>query len=354
MTTATAEIHDNGYMADLKSKWSDYKIENPKVRIRNAADDLNTSEAELVATGVGETATRLKKNWGDMIKQFEKLGEILCITRNDDAVHEKVGKFGCISVNPGSAIVLNRDIDLRIFFGNWHYGFAVAEETKRGTRKSLQFFDLSGVSVHKVYLREESDHEAYEKLVSDFKADDQFEEISTVALAQIPSEAPDGDIDAEGLRKHWLALQDTHDFFALLRDFGVSRLQALRLAGEDLAFEVSTSAFKYALEKASETGLSIMIFVGNKGCIQIHTGPIKRVVEMQGWLNILDPGFDLHVREEQIDRAWVVRKPTVDGIVTSLELYDARGQQILTMFGERKPNNPELTEWTKLCGELPK
>lgn len=353
MTTAAVK-NENTYMADLKNKWSAFKSENPTVRIRNAADDLHTSEAELVATGIGETATRLNKDWGEMIRDFQKLGEILCITRNDDAVHEKVGKFACVSVSPGHALVLNKEIDLRIFFGNWHFGFAVQEETRHGMRKSLQFFDLSGSSVHKVYMREESDQEAYDALVEQFSADDQYEEITTVPPAPIPGEANDNTIDADGLRQHWLALQDTHDFIQLLRDFGVARQQALRLAGEDLAFKVSTSAFRCALEKAADTGLSIMVFVGNKGCIQIHTGPINRVVEAQGWLNILDPGFDLHVRENQIEQAWVVRKPTVDGIVTSLELFDDKGRQILQMFGERKPNNPELTEWAKLCAELPK
>ena len=353
MTTAELKI-DNNYMADLKADWSAFKSENPKIRIRNAAQDLNCSEAELVATGVGITATRLNKDWGNIIRGFEKLGEILCITRNDDAVHEKVGKFACVSISPGHALVLNREIDLRIFFGNWHFGFAVQEETGRGIRKSLQFFDLSGASVHKVYLRDDSDQHAYNALVREFRATDQFEEIATVAAAPIPAEADDSTIDADGLRKHWLALQDVHDFMALLRDFGVARQQALRLVGSDLAFEVSTSAFRYALEEASKTGLSIMVFVSNKGCVQIHTGPIKRVVEAQGWLNILDPGFDLHVRENKIDKAWVVRKPTVDGMVTSLELYDDKGKQILIMFGERKPNNPELEQWAKLCAELPK
>lgn len=353
MTTAAIKSDDN-YMANLKDKWSTFKTENPTVRIRNAADDLCTSEAELVATGIGDTATRLKKDWGAVIKGFEKLGEILCITRNDDAVHEKVGKFACVSISPGHALVLNREIDLRIFFGNWHFGFAVQEETRHGIRKSFQFFDLSGSSVHKVYLRDDSDHNAFELMVKEYSADNQYEEIAIVPPAPIPSEADDNTIDASGMRKHWLALQDTHDFINLLRDFGVARQQALRLVGEDLAFEVSTSALRYALEKSAETGLSIMVFVGNKGCIQIHTGPIKRVVEAQGWLNILDPGFDLHIRENQIDKAWVVRKPTLDGIVTSLELFDDKGRQILQMFGERKPNNPELKEWAGLCAELPK
>ena len=353
MTVAVAE-NQEGYMEELKQKWASFKNENPKVRIRNAADEMGVSECELVATGIGETAVRLKNEWGNILMKLSTLGEILCITRNDDAVHEKNGKFDKVSVNPGSALVVNHEIDLRIFFIHWHFGFAVTEETTRGPRKSLQFFDLSGMSVHKVYLTDESDHDAFDKLVSEFKADEQYAEINTAPHAPTPVETPDSEIEAEGLRTHWKALQDTHDFFQLLRDFGVSRLQALRLAGQDLAYEVSTSSLRYALKKAAETNLSIMVFVGSKGCIQIHTGPIERVLDAGGWLNILDPRFDLHVKEENIAKAWVVKKPTVDGVVTSLEIYDKDGNQILQMFGERKPGQPELKDWAALCAELPK
>ncbi|WP_373331547.1 hypothetical protein [Salmonirosea aquatica] len=43
----------------LKTRWADFRAENPKTRIRDAARQLGVSEAELVATGIGETATRL-------------------------------------------------------------------------------------------------------------------------------------------------------------------------------------------------------------------------------------------------------------------------------------------------------
>ena len=88
-----------------------------------------------------------------------------------------------------------------------------------------------------------------------------------------------------------------------------------------------------------------MIFVGNPGCIQIHTGPVKSVKLVEHWLNVLDPGFNLHLREDRIASAWVVKKPTVDGTVTSLELFDAAGETIAMLFGKRKPGLPEMPEW---------
>jgi putative hemin transport protein len=66
---------------------------------------------------------------------------------------------------------------------------------------------------------------------------------------------------------------------------------------------------------------------------------------MGPWLNVLDPTFNLHLREDAIASSWVVRKPTRDGDVTSLELFDAAGFCFAQLFGQRKPGVPELESW---------
>src|SRR5690625_7999422 len=71
------------------------------------------------------------------------------------------------------------------------------------------------------------------------------------------------------------------------------------------------------LEAAAAREVPIMVFVGNKGMIQIHSGPVKKVKILNEWINILDPGFNLHLRSNLISETWVVEKPTEDGVVTS-------------------------------------
>jgi putative hemin transport protein len=88
-----------------------------------------------------------------------------------------------------------------------------------------------------------------------------------------------------------------------------------------------------------------MVFVGNPGMIQIHTGPVSNLKPMGPWFNVLDEAFNLHLREDHIDSAWVVSKPTEDGIVTSLELFSRDGTLIATLFGKRKPGQPEDLAW---------
>ncbi len=97
-----------------------------------------------------------------------------------------------------------------------------------------------------------------------------------------------------------------------------------------------------------------MIVVGSGGCIQIHTGPIKRLLDSNGWLNVLDPTFNLHLRDAGIARLFSVRKPTDDGIVTSIEAFDDHDRNILLMFGARKPGKPELGPWRSLVARIEK
>jgi putative hemin transport protein len=96
-----------------------------------------------------------------------------------------------------------------------------------------------------------------------------------------------------------------------------------------------------------------MCFVGNRGCIQIHSGPIHRVEPMGPWLNILDPGFNLHLRQDRVASAWAVWKPQSDSAVHSLELFDSDGELIAQIFGERKPGLPERADWQALIASVP-
>jgi putative hemin transport protein len=337
---------------DLAARWSRLRGEKPALRIRDAAATLGVSEAELVALGVGTTATPLAGDWRALLGEMPAVGRVMCLTRNEHCVHERHGRFEDVQVNGPHGLVLGPDIDLRLFLGQWKPGFAVREPVGSGERLSLQFFDGSGEAVHKIYATDETDRAAFDALIARHAASP-----SPLAIKPRPFDPvdrPDNEIEIDGLRTAWRAMQDTHEFFGMLGKFKVGRMQALRLAGEEFARELPARALRGALEAASADKTPIMIFVGNRGCIQIHTGPVRRLVETHGWFNVLDPTFNLHLRQDGVARVFSVRKPTSDGIVTSIEAFDERDRNILLMFGARKPGEPELEAWRALVARLEK
>ncbi len=217
---------------DLKTRWQELLHKVPKLRIRDAARELGVSEAELLATRCGESVTRLEGKWDELIKRFPTLGEVMCLTRNEAAVHERYGIFTEeISFFHGMGQILGPDIDLRLFMNHWEFGFAVRDETNEGPRRSLQFFDADGTAVFKLYLTKQSNVAVCDELIQSFAAANQSPVQAILPQTKTTSEErPDSDIDVEGFRKAWESTKDTHEFFVLLKKFGVARQQALRLA----------------------------------------------------------------------------------------------------------------------------
>lgn len=333
----------------LKDQWENLQLEMPKLRIRDAAKNLNVKEVELLATKIGETVKLLKPLFADFLKETPNLGYVMALTRNESCVHERKGVYQNISVNGQTALAVGDDIDLRIFLKDWKFGFYVEGKKQDGTTESFQFFDKTGEAVHKIYKTETSSKEGWElvkkKFIDDIQdfhceLEERIQKIDTNDPKNIPS-----------FLEEWSALEDTHDFFSLLRKYDFSREFSLQAAKDKFAFPIPKEAFLEILQKVSHSKEQIMIFVGNPGMIQIHTGLIQRLETMGPWFNVLDPNFNLHLRTDQIHSCWIVNKPTRDGVVSSLEIFDQDGNLILQMFGKRKPGIPQSKTWFGLINQ---
>lgn len=336
----------------LRGDWAALRERRPDLRIRHAATELGVSEARLLATRVGEGVRRIRADVATLLPRLEAVGRCMALTRNDLFVHEKVGVYRNVYVDPHVASVIDEAIDLRIFPARWRHGFAVEDDGPRGRRRSLQFFDAHGVAVHKIFLKDDADEEAFEALVADLLHDDQAPDQAVEPPEPAAEPTPDDAMDAKALERDWRAMRNTHDFHGLLRHHEVERTQALRLVSDELARPASNGGLRRVLEAAAAEALPIMVFVNSPGTIQIHHGPVARLKDTDGWLNVLDPGFQLHAREEAIGSTWVVRKPTEKGWVTSVELYDADGGLGALLYGVREEGSTENPAWRALAEGL--
>jgi putative hemin transport protein len=328
-----------------------YRAANPKMRERDIAAHLGISEAALVAAECGLTATRIDGNANRFLERAAELGEVMALTRNESAVHEKIGVFENITPGKHTSIVLGENIDLRIFPGVWAHGFAVTKTDGDTVRHSLQFFDKQGTAVHKIHLRTQSNLEAYKSIVDDFRLQDQSQEF----VGEAAAEGIETDlelVDVAVLRDEWSRMTDTHQFHGLLRKLKLGRRQALQSIGEDFAWKLQPDAVAEMMHQSARVELPIMCFVGNHGVIQIHSGPVANIQTMGPWLNIMDPTFHLHLRLDHLAEIWAVRKPTADGHVTSLEALDARGEMVIQFFGKRKEGFAERPEWRSIMENL--
>jgi putative hemin transport protein len=335
---------------DIAARYQQALARDPKRYFRTIADDVGVSELELLVAVHHERITRLRLDaLPALFRQLAELGRVRTMTRNDHAVIEQDGWYDGLEFSERLMGQTVGDLDLRIFGWRWAHAYAVVDESAKGTRQSVQFFDGHGTSIHKVYI---DDAAAFSTLVGAWQDPADDGALPLVTSFPEPVDRADEAVDVPTLRAAWDGLRDTHDFHALLQRLSVGRLQAMRLAGAERARAVSPDALKMLLELAAERSERIMIFVGNHGVVQIFIGEIRRVVETPGWLNVLDPGFNLHVRPDAIAHAFVVRKPTVDGMVSALECYDARGRLVVQLFGKRLEGQPSPDGWQAILQQV--
>lgn len=332
--------------------YNDYlqaKEANPGKYARDLAEILAISEAELTHLRVSHDAGRLDVDARTLLAALEKVGTTKSITRNDYAVHEQVGRYENQHLNGHAGLILNpRALDLRLFLQHWLNIFCMTEHHPNGDRHSIQFFDAAGNAVHKVYTTDETDMAVWNALVSQYRSETNSPlNITQVPKTQEATQPESADVDAE-----WRAMTDVHQFFQLLHRNNLSRQQAFRAVGDDLAYSVDNGSLAQILEAARDEKNEIMIFVGNPGCVQIFTGEIEKVRPHGEWINIFNSRFTLHLIEGAIAESWVTRKPTKDGFVTSLELFAADGTQIAQLYGQRTEGQPEQQQWREQIAAL--
>ena len=69
-----------------------------------------------------------------------------------------------------------------------------------------------------------------------------------------------------------------------------------------------------------------------------------------GFFNVLDPDFNLHIRDTALRSGWVVKR----GGVTSVEFFDNDGTQVVSFFGVRERGKAQPQAWVDLADSLPK
>lgn len=327
--------------------------DNPKMRARDLAQKLGISEAEYVAAWCGAEIRRIKVDFDRIFTGLADTGEVLALTRNESAVHEKIGVYDNFIAGKHAAMMLGDTIDMRMFPAIWIHGFAVTSRDGDTVRHSLQFFDAKGDAIHKVHARPNTNLHAWQKLVDGLIAADQSPVVEIAASVSSKTDEPD-EVPVAQLRERWSRMTDTHQFVSILKKLKLSRLAAVSNVGDDFAWRIDNTAVEAMMRLSAAEALPIMCFVGNPGCIQIHSGPIENIKPMGPWLNVMDPTFHLHLRLDHITETWAVRKPTDKGHVTSLEAYDRGGDLIIQFFGKRIEGQDERPGWRMIMENLPR
>lgn len=331
------------------------KEAQPGLRQREAAAQLNIGEGALLAQGPG--VVYLGTDVRALLPKLATVGPLQCTVRNDFAVHEKVGVYENLNISPMFGLAVNvGGIDVRLFMQRWKHAFAF-EGTGHGGKilRSIQFYDEYGLALQKVYLQDEAYLPVWQGLIDEFKTTDVA--VFKTGFQREDKPTPNlSEAELAAFQTRWLGMKDVHQFNVLISEYGLSRTEAFKRAPAGFAFRMEGNAsIEAAYTAAVAKGTPIMTFVGNRGAVQIETGVVHNLKRMGGWLNIFDGkenGFVLHLQDEGITEVWMACRPTKDGLVTCLEAFDANGDIVLTLFGQRLEGEQELTAWRDIVTEV--
>lgn len=329
---------------------------DPRLRILEAARRLDVSELELLELCLGQDVVRLQADWKEFTAQLWKLEGGKASTRNDYVIQEwqtNYRKIFC-AASPQSEGTCKEDADFHFSLKEWRYGYAVRTAVDERSLHSFQFFNKYGQSIHKVFLTSKSNPLAFHKLLEAYRANNQTNRIKPLLKRQIRSRTPKFSIERKRLFQwEWLQLQAPSEFSTLLKKYKLKRQQAVQMAPNGYAFKVNKVGIKLFLNSLAGTNSPIRIFVGNTGCLQTYQGTIDSTQEAEAWFTARDLDFKLHVNMHGVAESWVVKYPTVQGVVTSLEVFSLEGKMILQCLPST-PTEATISErWRKAIEVLP-
>lgn len=339
----------------LAEAYAQLKASQPNLYPRDGAALLGVSEMELVRLGLGGGVMRLRPEWPLLFSLLSERGPFMVMSRNNWAVIENVGYYPEPTFE-GSIAVFNKVDperyyhDLRLYLRGWAHAFAV--ESQRGGRllRSIQIFTPWGESVHKIYFTDPAVWPLWEEVVSTLAHSDQS--IEGEALQPPPTFEAPSKVPKEAFLRDWAALADTHDFFQLLQRYKLSRLAAMEAVEGVYAWRLSLQQWSYVTQWVIDSQTPIMFFVGNAGIHQIYTGLVHKLSYERGWQNFHGPALTLHLNPAGIGPVFLVEKPTREGPIYSVELFSPQGEEVLWVFGARKPGQAVPSAWLELVAVL--
>lgn len=287
-------------------------------------------------------ARRLQPQGPAFVQALAQLGPVATVTRHAACVLQTEGAAGTTLPDAAGRVQV----------------YAVEEMAALGPQHSLHFFDAWGRAVHQILAGPDTPAEAWAALVQAFEAP------AAPPAAALPSfvlpavERADARIDVAAFRRAWAGLRSTADHLTLLQAHGVSRTQALRLAETRFAQPVDAGCARELLCAAAGSGLPVTLYAGDASgqsspCAhQSAPARLRRVEPVGPWLQVHGEQLRLQLREDLIVQRWVVRRPTCDGLVTSLELFDAQGRAVLSIGGAPGPGRPEPCGWRVIVERL--
>ena len=291
----------------LALDWQKFRADskNKKIRIRDAANILDTNEASLLSTQINNDVVFLSiPDISVFFKQLNASVRLMFLVRNDSIVHEN---NICSEDLVFSHDVIFDNIDTKqclIEFDSNKISYTFYESKIHRDRllESFQFFDIYGQSILKIYLKEQNS-DLFKKLASNYKMEYNYELQKNI-------------FNNKNLKAYVSGIENIRMPFK----FNSTNI---------LKHSIKNDLTKFLLDKFSKNKIEIQIHVNGNNVVQYYRGLISNIVQFGSWINVLDKKFNLHAIEEDINTIMIYKYNNLEKPDYSIEFFDKNNNHLM-------------------------
>jgi putative heme degradation protein len=280
---------------------------------RDAAKELGVSELELVAVLDGVEFWDARPE--DILGDLHQLGNVMSMVRSDHAVSEVNQTFPKWEPREGEKNTVSEGaLTLQLDVERLKHILLKVD----GKRHSLQFFDASGACLQKVVVAARSDLGALAQLRSKYA----LEKAPELKVEAGPAlEADHAAVDPKAIQESWASLAGPQQANALFEKFNVKRWQGLEALGQDVAHCLKDLAPMTLLKHLADSKLAVRHSLSNGPVSQSFEGRFKNIQDAMGFSNVLDSGFNLHLRSDAVCGVWLLKSEGGEAEQYWIEVY---------------------------------
>ncbi|SFC02169.1 Putative heme degradation protein [Marinospirillum celere] len=311
---------------------------------------LATSEGELQASRLNHEKVWPLEDVFSLFYLLSSLGEVEVQTFNNLGWAKYQGRFNApdLCLDDPQHLELEfrtASMHMKLDLEKWYWGCAVEDRPpERSVQRSLQFFNYQGKRFLKIHAVPQTDELAWHNLITNFAKKESAAKPLFAAQQDQKQLTPPADM--QQFSQEWRLMSHAKQLSVLLRRHQADYLPVLQHLDAKFAREVSLTSLSQLLKKW--TGLSDMtnkprlkLSFYTEGCMQAVSGVLQPPRLQHNQLCIAYADGCVHCDPQQLEEAFVVRKPEGDGWVTSLEIFNGQGQLVLKIQEEKPECQPE-------------
>lgn len=256
--------------------------------------------------------------------------------------------YGRVETRHGRTILHGERSRIVIAPARLQAALAVTQRGPSKAKRSLQLFDRAGTLCHELRLRDEG-------RFADFDVLAELHAKGPLAF-ELPASRRKRRYDqvlvAGALRELWGAGCKDDEIAALLEDADKSRAWALRTVGSIWTERVVGEGPLSVMRRAVAGHLTLTVTLRHDGVEHHHVGLARRLHSTGGRLVLRAPGFSARVEGGRSSSTWLVRRPTKQGVETSLECHDSMNRLSVVISSTNVQGPRQEKAWNDLLADL--